>query len=493
MPHARSGRPPRTNGHESLAEQQRVAIRRHAGCPRLCEPDRRLFAGRIGAGQIVVARTHDHVARVFQQREISQDDDRLRVERHRRADVEVIAGHDDEVERRRRTNDPVELWQRVVQVRDEEDSHVAIEYSDPTLRRTLTLRRPPTLPHRRADRSCRRQGMQPYGFEGMLASNNRRGDSNVRKLIFGAAVTVFAAAALAEEAWYPSKYGSNDTIGAANNLSPAGVVDAAKLVKTGKVYSLGVTTGPDTPAYGTRTFQIFTEASIIGTPLGTNKATGNDDFLATWMGIGSQLDGLGHLGIDYVYYNGHRESEFLRPHGLLMLSTDKIPPLVTRGVLLDFVALKGGNLAPGTAMNRADIEAAVAKQKTPIRKGDVVLLHTGWLAALAATDKKAYLEKEPGLGKEGANLPCVARRRCGGRGQLGRRDDSVRRRRRGIPGAPDPARAQRGVHPREHERRSARCRQGLRVPVRVGPTEVRRRRSGDHQPDRDPLAPLQAR
>ncbi len=31
-----------------------------------------------------------------------------------------------------------------------------------------------------------------------------------------------------------------------------------------------------------------------------------------------------------------------------------------------------------------------------------MLLHTGWLASTAASDKKTYLEKEPGLGKEGA-------------------------------------------------------------------------------------------
>jgi kynurenine formamidase len=224
----------------------------------------------------------------------------------------------------------------------------------------------------------------------------------MRRLWVILTISTLASAALADEAWYPSKYGKDDTLGAVNNLSPAIVVEAAKLVKTGKTYSLGVTTGPDTPAYGTRNFQIFTEASIFGTPLGTNKATGNDDFLATWMGVGSQIDGLGHLGIDYVYYNGHKESEFLRPHGLLLLSTDKIPPIVTRGVLLDIVALKGGNLAPGTAVNRAEIEAAVAKQGTPIRKGDVVLIHTGWLATMASKDKKKFLETEPGLGKGGA-------------------------------------------------------------------------------------------
>jgi kynurenine formamidase len=224
----------------------------------------------------------------------------------------------------------------------------------------------------------------------------------MRRLLLVASIALFAGTALAADAWYPSKYGKDDTLGAVNNLSPAIVVEAAKLVKTGKAYSLGVTTGPDTPAYGTRNYQIFTQASIFGTPMGTNKTVGTDDFLATWMGIGSQLDGLGHLGIDYVYYNGHKQDDFLRPNGLTMFSTDKIPPIVTRGVLLDMVALKGGNLAPGTAVNRAEIEAAVAKQGTPIRKGDVVLIHTGWLESMAAKDKKRFLETEPGLGKGGA-------------------------------------------------------------------------------------------
>ncbi len=218
-----------------------------------------------------------------------------------------------------------------------------------------------------------------------------------------ATFVAIARAAAAEEAWYPSKYGKDDTIGAANNLSPAIVVEAARLVKTGRTYSLGVTTGPDSPAFGKhRSFQIFTEAFVIGEPLGTNRATANDDFLATWMGIGSQLDGLGHLGIDFVYYNGHKERDFLRPHGLLALSTDKVPPIVTRGVLLDIARLKGGPLAGGTAISKSDIEAAVERQGTPIRKGDVVLIHTGWLASKEG-DPKAFLESEPGLGKEGAS------------------------------------------------------------------------------------------
>jgi hypothetical protein len=37
------------------------------------------------------------------------------------------------------------------------------------------------------------------------------------------------------EAWWNSKYGEADTLGAVNNLSPSIVKDAAKLIKTGKV------------------------------------------------------------------------------------------------------------------------------------------------------------------------------------------------------------------------------------------------------------------
>jgi hypothetical protein len=49
--------------------------------------------------------------------------------------------------------------------------------------------------------------------------------------------------------WYPSRYGTEDTLGAINNLSPKKVLQAAKLIKTGKTYALGVETGPESPAY----------------------------------------------------------------------------------------------------------------------------------------------------------------------------------------------------------------------------------------------------
>ncbi len=208
----------------------------------------------------------------------------------------------------------------------------------------------------------------------------------------------------AEDDWYPSKYGADDKLGAINNLSPAKVLEAAKLVRTGKTYALGVVTGRATPAFGTRSFQLLTmtggDASAPGA--GTNLMTYNDDLLLSWLGIGTQLDGLGHLGIDHRYYNGTPASDFLRPDGLIEFGTHALPPIVTRGVLLDVAALHGvERLAAGTAINRKEIDAAAKRQAVAVRHGDVVILNTGW-QALSESDPEQFLAGQPGLGTGGA-------------------------------------------------------------------------------------------
>jgi kynurenine formamidase len=221
-----------------------------------------------------------------------------------------------------------------------------------------------------------------------------------------ATLVLSAGAAFAADNWYPSKYGAKDTIGAANNLSPQTTAAAAKLVKLGKVYALGVVTGRDTPAYPPRTYQIVVTQSSDGSgqTLGSNVATGNDDILMSYVGIGSQLDGLGHLGIDHRYYNGTHAKDFVAPDGLKKFGTESVPPIATRGILLDMAKLaKMKQLPAGRAFNRAEIEAAEKAAGVTIGKGDVVLFHTGW-QALATKDKAKFMGGEPGLGKEGAAL-----------------------------------------------------------------------------------------
>jgi kynurenine formamidase len=228
--------------------------------------------------------------------------------------------------------------------------------------------------------------------------------TQTHRILAAVLLVVGSNAAFAAENWYPSRYGADDTLGAINNLSPAKVLQAVELVKTGKTYALGVETGPDSPAYPPRQYSmtVLQLDSGTGAPLGANQATGNDDLMLLWMGIGSQIDGLGHMGINHVYYNGNKAEDFVSVTGLTRLSTDKLPPIVTRGVLLDMAKFMGKPiLAEGTAFNSAEIKAAAEAQQVSIEKGDVVLFHTGWLN-IAEQDKARFMAGEPGLGVDGA-------------------------------------------------------------------------------------------
>ena len=206
------------------------------------------------------------------------------------------------------------------------------------------------------------------------------------------------------QSWCKSKWGSDDEKGATNLLNPQLVLEAAKLVKTGKVYPLGLETNAKTPAFPPRTFNITVvqPGQTGGSSLGPTKTTYNDDIITGWVGTGSQLDGLGHIGIDNVYYNCNKAGDFAQADGLKKLGIEKLPPFVTRGIVLDMTAVFGKSPVPaGTPINRKEIDDAAAKQGIQIGKGDVVLLHTGW-QEMAASDPKAFMSGEPGLGKEGA-------------------------------------------------------------------------------------------
>ncbi|MDM0111645.1 cyclase family protein [Variovorax sp. J22R133] len=227
----------------------------------------------------------------------------------------------------------------------------------------------------------------------------------IRSSLIGAAALSLSLGVAAQANWYPSKFGANDEIGAANYLTPAVALNAAKLVKTGKVYSLGITVSTTTPAFPPRTCAIYiVQPGQTGSAegLGPTHTTYNDDILNCWNGIGTQLDGLGHIGVGDRYYNGNKWAEFATMGGLKKMGTEKIPPMVARGVLLDMAAHYGVDVVKeGTAFNTAEIDAVAKKQGVDIKQGDVVIFHTGWLS-LIDKDPKRFGSVEPGLGREGA-------------------------------------------------------------------------------------------
>jgi kynurenine formamidase len=208
----------------------------------------------------------------------------------------------------------------------------------------------------------------------------------------------------AAQDWTKSKWGPTDEIGAANYLTPELALKAAQLVKTGKTYALGIPVDSTTPAYPPRGFKItVVQPGQAGNPgIGPSKTTYNDDIIEGWVGVGSQMDGLGHIGVEHVYYNGNKIADFGDPTGLKKLGIDKVPPMVTRGVLLDMAAHYGTDVVKeGTAFNVKEIEEVAKKQGVEIRQGDVVLFNTGWISLIGKDDKR-FNAGEPGVGVEGA-------------------------------------------------------------------------------------------
>lgn len=229
------------------------------------------------------------------------------------------------------------------------------------------------------------------------------------KIVFTAALAVgmtgtMAGISASADDWFVKKFGKNDELGHANYLTEAKAKQAAKLVTKGKVYQLGMVTGSGTPAYGPRKFQMIVHQlnDGSGATLGPDKLVSNDDTVVTSVGIGSQLDGFGHIGKEHKYYNETPSAEVVSPDGLLKFGTHALPGFVTRGVLLDMTKHFGKDpLAVGTAYTESDIKKAARRQGVKITKGDVVLFHSGFLKA---TENETTLSPgSPGLGVSGAH------------------------------------------------------------------------------------------
>ena len=139
-------------------------------------------------------------------------------------------------------------------------------------------------------------------------------------IALAAALPLAMTAAHAQD-WYPSAYGAKDEIGAANLLTPELVRQAVGLVKTGKTYPLAVPIDKNLPAYRHRTFRLYNVqvGQAAGKSLGPNKFTFNDELVNGWTGVGTQLNGIGHIGIDNVYYNGNKAAYFVEVDGVKKL------------------------------------------------------------------------------------------------------------------------------------------------------------------------------
>tara|TARA_B100001996_G_scaffold172608_1_gene131748 strand:- start:551 stop:1483 length:933 start_codon:yes stop_codon:yes gene_type:complete len=223
------------------------------------------------------------------------------------------------------------------------------------------------------------------------------------KILLISFVSIFLSFNLSADECVHSKWGINDQKGNANLISKESILDASTLIKKGKVYSLGITIDSNTPSYPPRsiTLQVVQPSQQFGAKSAPN-STYNDDLIQGWLGIGSQLDGLGHMGdANGVFYNCNDGRDISDISGLKRLGIENVPPLVARGIVLDMASYFNVDyLEGGQSFTVDDVKAVEKKQGTYIKEGDVVLFHTGWTDAKLNSEPELWGSVEPGQGPE---------------------------------------------------------------------------------------------
>ena len=260
---------------------------------------------------------------------------------------------------------------------------------------------------------------------------------------------------LADEACEPSRWGADDEIGNANLITAESVLKAAELIKTGKVYSLGITIGADTPAFPPRGLSLTVvqpNQQESARPFGS--VTYNDDIFTGWLGIGPQIDGLGHLGDNGEYYNCNQARDFSGITGLTKLGIEKVPPIVARGIVLDMAGHFGVDfLEAGRHFSVEDVQAVAERQGTRVQEGDVVLFHTGWTEAKLQSDPQAWAAGGPGISEEVATYLAASNVVAAGADTWGLDVVPSQHPDRPFPGPYHAVEGKRHLHTRDHEHR----------------------------------------
>ncbi len=227
----------------------------------------------------------------------------------------------------------------------------------------------------------------------------------------GLGTSLVAAQTRSEGPWWPHPiWGPDDEAGASNWISPAKVLEAVRLIETGEVFELGHVYERGMPMFGERTYTLLIAGSPTYQPMGKNALVGHDDFLCAEIGnVGTQFDGLGHIGTRIkmedgretdVFYNGVPIEEMRDAYGLLKLGVENVKPIITRGILIDVAAFKGVETLPDSyEVTVADVRGALKRQgmkESEIRPGDAIFFRYG--RAGLWSDPAAYNTNPPGIG-----------------------------------------------------------------------------------------------
>jgi kynurenine formamidase len=182
------------------------------------------------------------------------------------------------------------------------------------------------------------------------------------------------------------KWGPDDELGVLNYVTPEDIVNAAKLVRKGKVFRLGLNldeNGPQRGLFGGRWNPLH---QMLAT--GTDAVAGKhdvtpglryaDDAINLPTQAATQWDALSHVFLGDKMWNGYPAS-LVDSRGAHKNGIEKFAnKMVGRGVLLDVARHKGVDcLNDGYPITVADLDGTTRTQGVEVRRADFVIVRTG--------------------------------------------------------------------------------------------------------------------
>ena len=236
-------------------------------------------------------------------------------------------------------------------------------------------------------------------------------------------------------AWDVGPYGPGDQRGSFNELTPERTAAALRLLNSGQpvnTYQLGEEMFNGFPAFPSdppRLHDMF--LYVLGyeappgfvagggiqsgtDPIGPNLVSAHEERFAEnfTFQIATQIDGLNHIGVGEIFYNGFRGPDIATPTGTTALGNETMGPVTARGVIYDVVGLKVAQgatdsffIAPNGQpvlndnyrITLDDLRACLERQRVnEVGPGDVPIMRTGW-THLVRDDPGRYLTQQPGI------------------------------------------------------------------------------------------------
>jgi kynurenine formamidase len=173
-------------------------------------------------------------------------------------------------------------------------------------------------------------------------------------------------------------FGADDCAGLLNLQTPERVAAAARLVRTGEVYSLNAAVSVPEPP-------LFRRGAVRHTLITNEGRAFFDDKLDNFYPqASSQWDSLAHVAYDADQFYNAASTEDITVRARNTIGHWAERGIAGRGVLLDIDALLGGagagfDPASPRSVTAAELDAARAATGVEWQPGDVLLLHTGFL------------------------------------------------------------------------------------------------------------------